>query len=167
MPPASPHVLRRDRAGLATWPPGSALAPRVLHADELLLVLAGGALLRSTLPPPPLAVDLAELSGSTLDGDSFVRLNLSLEATGARDLGDARLTIAGATQRGQHPARFDGDGRMTLQVDVTLTCAQVAAGVQTGVLDLSLHDQEGRAREVRLEVPAEGSLQRLLRYPCR
>ena len=43
MPPASPHVLRRDRAGLATWPPGSALAPRVLHADELLLVLAGGA----------------------------------------------------------------------------------------------------------------------------
>ena len=43
MPPASPHVLHRDRAGLATWPPGSDLAPRVLHADELLLVLTGGA----------------------------------------------------------------------------------------------------------------------------
>lgn len=43
MPPASPHVLRRDRAGVATWPPGSALAARVLHADELLLVLAGAA----------------------------------------------------------------------------------------------------------------------------
>lgn len=43
MSTATAHVLRRDRAALATWPPGSALAPRVLHEDEMLLVLSGGA----------------------------------------------------------------------------------------------------------------------------
>ena len=137
-----------------------------LAVGLLVLLVAGGAVLRSTLPPPPLAVDLAGLSGSTLDGDSFVRLNLALQTTGARELGDARLTIAGATQLGQHPTRFDGDGRMTLQVDVTPTCTQVAEGVGAGRLDLSLQDAQGRARQVRLEVPAQGSLERLLRYRC-
>jgi hypothetical protein len=138
-----------------------------LAVGLLVLVLGGGAVLRSTLPPPPLAVAVADLSGSTLDGDSFVRLNLSLEASGVRDVGDARLTIAGSTQRGQHPARFDGDGRMTLQVDVTPTCAQVVDGLEAGTLDLSLRDEEGRTRQVRVAVPAESSLERLLRYRCR
>ncbi len=133
----------------------------------LVLVLVGGAVLRSTLPPPPLAVVLAELSGSTLEGDTFVRLNLSLEAQGARDVGDAVLTIAGSTSRGQHPTRFDGDGQMTVQVDVTPTCAQIADRVDPGTLELSLHDEQGRPQQVRLEVPSEGSLERLLRYPCR
>ena len=138
-----------------------------LGVGLLLLVLAGGAVLRSALPPPPLAVSVADLSGSTLDGDSFVRLNLSLQASGARDLDGASLTIAGSTQRGQHPTRFDGDGRVTVQVDVTPACASIVGGVGAGTLDLSLHDAQGRARQVRLEIPAEGSLERLLRYRCR
>ncbi|CAA9341518.1 MAG: hypothetical protein AVDCRST_MAG07-2398 [uncultured Frankineae bacterium] len=138
-----------------------------LAVGLLVLVLGGGAALRSTLPPPPLAVDLADLSGSTLAGDSFVRVNLSLRASGARDVGDARLTMAGATSRGQHPSRFDGDGRMTVQVDLTPACARLADGIGPGRLDLSLHDAQGRARQVRVAVPAEGSLDRLLRYRCR
>jgi hypothetical protein len=139
-----------------------------LLAGSLLAgVLVGGAVLRSTLPPPPLAVSLADLSGSALDGDSFVRINLSLHAQGVRDLGDAHLTVAGASQRGQHPTRFDGDGRLTLQVDVTPACADIAQDIDAGVLELSLHDAQGRPRQVQLAVPAEGQLERLLRYRCR
>jgi hypothetical protein len=138
-----------------------------LAVGLLGLVLVGGAVLRSTLPPPPLAVALAGLSGSTLEGDTFVRLNLSLQAEGARDVGDARLTIAGATSRGQHPARFDDDGRMTLQVDVTPACTSIEDGLTAGTLELSLRDERGRARDITLDVPAERSLERLLRYPCR
>ena len=139
----------------------------LLAGGLLACLLVGGAVLRSTLPPPPLAVSLAGLSGSALEGDSFVRINLSLRAEGVRDLGDARLTVAGASQRGQHPTRFDGDGRLTLQVDVTPACEAVAQEIGAGVLELSLHDAQGRARQVELAVPAEGQFERLLRYRCR
>ena len=138
-----------------------------LGAGLLLVVLAGGAALRSALPPAPPSVGLAGLSGSALDGESFVRLNLSLRAEGVRQLGDARLTVAGATARGQHPPAFDRRGRMTLQVDVTPACADVAAGATSGRLDLALRDEQGRSRQVRLDVPADGPLERLLRYRCR
>ena len=144
-------------------PPDDALGAGPL----LLVVLAGGAALRSALPPAPPSVGLAGLSGSALDGESFVRLNLSLRAEGVRQLGDAHLTVAGATARGQHPPAFDRRGRMTLQVDVTPACADVAAGATSGRLDLALRDEQGRSRQVRLDVPADGPLERLLRYRCR
>lgn len=136
-------------------------------AALLLALLAGGAALRSTLPPAPLSVGLAGLSGSALEGESFVRLNLSLQARGVRDLGEARLTVAGASSRGQRLSAVDAEGRTTLQVDVTPACAQVAAGHTSGELELSLRDEQGQPRRVRLSVPADGPLERLLRYRCR
>lgn len=146
----APHRLRR--LGLA----GGAL---------LLALVAGGAALRSTLPPPPLQVAVAGLTGTALQGESFVRLHLTLEASGARRLDDAVLTVAGTTQRGQHPSRFDGD-RATVQVDVTPVCASLRQDPAAGVLDLRLRDDAGAAREVRLALPADPRLERLLRYRC-
>lgn len=135
-------------------------------AGLLLVVLLGATALRSTLPPPPVTVDLAGVSGSALDGESFVRLHLSLRSDGVSDLGTAQLTVAGATQRGQHLSD-DGQGHLRLQVDVTPVCADVAAGRTAGQLDLDLRDELGRTRQVRLAVPADGPLDRLLRYRCR
>jgi hypothetical protein len=132
----------------------------------LLALVAGGAALRSTLPPPPLEVRLVGLSGTALQGESFVRFHVTLEETGARDLQDALLTVGGTTQRGQHPTAFDS-GRLTVQVDVTPSCAAVRDGVSAGVLDLRLHDASGDARRVQVEVPADAQLERLLRYRCR
>ena len=131
----------------------------------LLALVAGGAALRSTLPPPPLEVRVAGLSGTALRGESFIRLHVTLEQSGARDLEDAVLTVAGTTQRGQHPLAFD-DGRLTVQVDVTPTCTALADDLPAGVLDLRLHDASGDAREVRLDLPSDGQLERLLRYRC-
>ena len=138
---------------------------RVAAVGGLLLVVlvAGAAALRSTLPPPPLEVRLTGVSGTALRGESFIRLHLTLEQSGARDLDDAVLTIAGTTQRGQHPGVFD-DGRTTVQVDITPQCA--ARQPEPGVLDLRLHDASGEARQVSLGVPADGQLERLLRYRC-
>ncbi len=132
----------------------------------LLALVAGATALRSTLPPPPLDVRLAGVSGTALRGESFIRLHLTLEQSGARDLDDAVLTIAGTTQRGQHATAFD-DGRTTVQVDITPQCAGPQPDLATGVLDLRLHDASGDAREVTLGVPADGQLERLLRYRCR
>ena len=131
----------------------------------LLAVVAGGAALRSTLPPPPLDVRLAGMSGTALRGESFIRLHVTLEESGARDLQDAVLTVAGTSQRGQHPTVFD-DGRMTVQVDLTPVCAALRPDVAEGVLDLRLRDASGDARQVRLSIPAEGQLERLLHYRC-
>ena len=131
----------------------------------LLAVVAGGAALRSTLPPPALDVRLAGLSGTALRGESFIRLHVTIEESGARDLQDAVLTVAGTTQRGQHPTAFD-DGRLTVQVDLTPRCASLQQDLAPGALDLRLRDASGDAREVRLDIPADAQLQRLLRYRC-
>lgn len=131
----------------------------------LLALVAGAAALRSTLPPPPLEVRLAGVSGTALRGESFIRLHLTLEQSGARDLEDAVLTVAGTTQRGQHPTAFD-DGRMTVQVDLTPACTALRPDLAAGVLDLRLHDASGDARRVQVGVPADGQLERLLRYRC-
>lgn len=133
----------------------------------LLVVLVGATILRSTLPPPPVVVDLAGVSGSALDGESFVRLHLLLRSDGVSDLGTAQLTVAGGTHGGQHLTAVDEDGVLRLQVDVTPVCTDVAAGRTAGRLDLELLDERGRSHEVRLAVPAEGPLDRLLRYRCR
>jgi hypothetical protein len=131
----------------------------------LVALVAGGAALRSTLPPPPLEVRLAGLSGTALRGESFIRLHLTLEQSGARALDDAVLTVAGSSQRGQHPSAFDG-GRTTVQVDVTPRCPGLQPDRAVGVLDLRLHDASGAARRVQVGVPADGQLERLLRYRC-
>ncbi len=138
----------------------------VVLAGLLVALVAGAAALRSTLPPPPLEVRLAGVSGTALRGESFLRLHVTLETSGARELEDAVLTVAGAAQRGQHPTAFD-DGRVTVQIDLTPSCGSVQDDVADGVLDLRLRDASGDPRRVRIDVPADSSLVRLLRYRCR
>lgn len=138
----------------------------VVGGALLLAVVAGGAALRSTLPPPPLEVRLSGLSGTALRGESFIRLHVTLEQSGARDLEDAVLTIAGTTARGQHPPVFDDDGGTTVQVDLTPTCASAGQEPAPGVLELQVRDASGDRRQVTLSVPADSQVQRLLRYRC-
>lgn len=135
-------------------------------AALLVLVVAGGAALRSTLPPPPLGVALSGLTGSALDGESFVRLDLSLRLSGVDALGDSELTVAGTTSRGLRLVRDDRD-RARLQVDVTPDCGQVEAGATGGQLVLRVEDSAGDPRSLVVDVPADGPLDRLLRYRCR
>ena len=137
----------------------------VVAGGLLVAVLGGAAALRSTLPPPPLEVELAGLSGTALRGESFVRLHLTLEASGARDLEEAVLSVAGTSRRGQHPTAFV-DGRLTVQLDLVPTCT-APQDVAGGRLDLRLHDASGDARDVQLALPADAQLERLLRYRCR
>lgn len=131
----------------------------------LLVLVAGAAALRSTLPPPPLELRLAGVSGTALRGESFVRLHVTLEESGAQDLEEAVLTVAGTSQRGQHPTTF-ADGRMTVQVDLSPACASLRDDVPPGVLDLRLHDASGDLRQVSVDIPADAQLERLLRYRC-
>ena len=131
----------------------------------LLVALVGGAAaLRSTLPPPPLAVGVAGVSGTALQGDTFLRLHITREAAGARDLDEAVLSIGGTREPGRHPTAFD-DGEMTVQVDLVPSCASLQP-LADGLLDLHLHDASGDAREVQLVLPADEQLERLLRYRC-
>ncbi len=132
----------------------------------LALVVGGGAALRSTLPPPPLAVALSDLTGSALDGESFVRLDLSLRLSGVDALADGELTVAGTTASGLRLVR-DGDDRARVRVDLTPDCAQVDAGATGGELTLRLQDADGDPRSLLVDVPADGPLERLLRYRCR
>jgi hypothetical protein len=138
----------------------------VVGVGLLLLVVVGAGWLRSTLPPPPLEVSVASVSGSSLEGDGFVRVLLSLESQGARDLAQAELTVAGARELGRHPAEFDGRGRMTVQVDVTPSCAAVAAGIAPGQLVLAVRDESGQRQQLVLVLPPEGPLERLMHHPC-
>ena len=137
---------------------------RVVASGLLVAVLGGAAALRSTLPPPPLEVEVAGFSGTALAGESFVRLHVTLEASGARDLEEAVLSVGGTRQRGQHPTVFI-DGRLTVQVDLIPSCSSLQ-DVAGGLLDLRLHDASGDARDVRLVLPADAQLERLLRYRC-
>ncbi len=138
----------------------------VVVGGALLLALgAGAALLRSTLPPPRVELRLAGVTGTALQGDSFVRLNLALEQSGVRDLDEAVLTVAGTVERGQRPTTVT-DGRMTVQIDVSPPCASLLQGAAPAVLDLRLRDQAGDLRQVAVDVPLDEEFQRLLRYRC-
>ena len=145
-------------------------APRHLRrvgavgAGLLVALVAGATALRGTLPPPPLEVRVAGVSGTALQGESFIRLHVSLEQSGARALDEAVLTVAGTRSRGRHPTAFDDD-RVTVQVDLTPSCASLQ-DLAPGVLDLRLHDASGDARQVRLDIVTDGQLERLLRYRC-
>ena len=137
----------------------------VVGGALLLALVAGGALLRSTLPPPPVELRLAEVTGTALQGDSFVRLNLRLEQSGVRDLQEAVLTVAGTVERGSRPSTVS-DGRMTVQIDVSPPCASLLQSAGPAVLDLRLHDEAGDLRQVAVDVPVDEEFQRLLRYRC-
>lgn len=148
---------------------GTGLRPRAVAAVAAGLVLAiavGAGVVRSAQPPPPLSVALDQLNGSALSGDSYVRLHVRLHAEGADSLGLARLTLGGATTTGVHPAAFE-DGRMTVQVELAPACPTVRGGVGTGLLELEVRDADGQDRTVRLDVPTDDRLDRLVRYPCR
>lgn len=140
--------------------------PLAVGVGLLLAVAAGGAALRSTMPPEPLDIALTSLSGTSLQHESFVRLNLKLHGSGAEALDAAALTVAGTTQSGQYPRRFDRHGRLTVQVDVTPACAAVARGVGSGQLELEARDRAGEVHVLRLHVPSAGRLERLVRYRC-
>lgn len=137
----------------------------------LVLALVGGAALLRRSPPEPVTVSLERLNGSALSDESFVRLYLRLSAEGAGEIDAVRLRIAGADQLGQHPRRFDEDGRVTVLIDLTPRCpgpGQVlpAGPFLPGTLDLQLRDAAGDRRLVQLDVPSEGPLERLIRYRC-
>lgn len=154
-----PDLLDDAASDRARW-------PWALGGVLLLAAVTCGAAVRSALPPPPLAVALTHLDGTTLSGDSFVRLHVQLRTSGVRTLGDVRLTLGGTTQRGVSPRGLDDDGRTTVQVELSPACGTVTVGVGTGLLEVELRDDEGRDRTVRLDVPTDPRLQRLLRYPC-
>ena len=145
--------------------PGRTRRLAVVGGALLLALVAGAALLRSTLPPPPVELRLAEVTGTALQGDSFVRLDLRLEQSGVRDLEEAVLTVAGTVERGQRPTTFS-DGRMTVQIDVSPPCAALLPSAAPAVLDLRLHDEAGDLRQVAVDVPVDEEFQRLLRYRC-
>ena len=52
-----------------------------------------------------------------------------------------------------------------MQVDLVPSCTSLQ-DVAGGLLDLRLHDASGDTREVRLVLPADAQLERLLRYRC-
>ena len=131
----------------------------------LLTLVGGAAALRSTLPPPPLELRLAGVTGTALQGESFVRLNLTLEQSGVQDLEEAVLTVAGTTERGLRPTTV-ADGRMTVQIDVSPPCAALLPGLAPGVLALRLTDAAGERRQVAVHVPADEQLVRLLHHRC-
>ena len=131
----------------------------------LLALVVGAAALRGTLPPPPLELRLEGVTGTALQGESFVRLNVALEQSGVRDLEEAVLTVAGSRERGLRPTTV-GDGRMTVQIDVSPPCASLVPDLAPGVLALRLHDDAGELRQVTVAIPADEQLERLLRYRC-
>jgi len=65
---------------------------------------------------------------------------MTLEESGAGDVEDAVLTVAGTTQRGQHPTAFT-EGRLTVQVDLTPSCASLQEGVADAGVERLLHDR--------------------------
>jgi hypothetical protein len=89
---------------------------------------------------------------------------VTLEESGARDLQEAVLTVAGTSQRGQHPTTF-ADGRMTVRStsappctslpdDVPPACSTCACTTPPATCGRS----PSTSRRRRLE--------RLLRYRC-
>ena len=152
------EVLRDDA-------PAAGRRLAVVGAGLLVALVGGGAWLRSTLPPPPLAVSLASVSGTALEGDGFVRVVLELEAEGARSLAEAQLTVAGTTEPGRQLGEFDGGGVKVL-VDVTPECAAVAAGGPPAELLLDVRTETGERRRLVLVVPPDGPLERLVQHRC-
>ena len=151
------EVLRDDA-------PATGRRLAVMGAALLVALVAGGAWLRSTLPPPPLDVRLASVSGSSLEGDGFVRVVLEVEAQGARHLVEAELTVAGTTEPGRQIGELGDD--LKVLVDLTPQCAVVAQGVAPAELVLDVRAETGERQRVVLVVPPGGPLERLLRRTC-
>ncbi len=100
-----------------------------------------------------------------------MRLRIRLATVGASGVDGVRLQVAGADSPGQHPRTLDGDGRVTVQIDLTPRCEALAVGTPSsalpdGTLAVRVRDVEGRERAVQLPVPTEGPLERLVRYRC-
>ena len=154
--------------------PGTGPSRRVLVAAAVtllapLLLLGAVALLRDG-PPVPLEVRLSSLDGSALRGESFVRLQLGVSVEGARQLDEVRMVLGGTSALGSLPAGRspDGltDGEATVQVDLVPPCPQSLQAYVDAVLAVTLVDDAGRSREVRLALPDDGPFERLVRFRC-
>ena len=149
---------------LAVEPSGRVSRARAVALGLLLGAVVAGAVLRDE-EPAPLQVSLVSLDGSALRGDSFVRLQLGLRADGARALDQVRLVLADASAPGLSPHGLD-QGRATVQVDLVPTCPQAMQAVPDASLEVRVVDTEDRSRTVRLPLPDDGPLERLVRYRC-
>ena len=150
--------------------PGSGRRAPALVGALLLVLVAAGVVVRQG-PPPPLTLTVEQLEGSALSHQSFVRLWIRLATVGASEVDGVRLQVAGADSPGQHPRTLDGDGRVTVQVDLVPRCEVPAVGIPSealpdGTLDVRVRDIDGQERTVQLPVPTEGPLERLVRYRC-
>ena len=150
--------------------PGSGRRALALVGALLLVLVATGVVVRQG-PPPPLTLTVEQLEGSALSHQSFVRLWIRLAAVGASGVDGVRLQGAGADSPGQHPRTFDGDGRVTVQVDLIPRCdapfvGTPASALPDGTLAVRVRDIDGQERTFQLPVPTEGPLERLVRYRC-
>lgn len=132
----------------------------------LLALLVGVVLVLPEGPPGPLAVRVLSLDGSALRGEAFVRLQLGVQADGARELGEVRMALAGSSSLGQSPEGLDDDGRATVQVDLVPPCPLDPADLARGTLQLTVVDDGGASRQVEVPLPRGGPLERLVRYRC-
>ena len=146
--------------------PGTGPSRRVLVAAAVVLLLLLGAvtLLRDG-PPVPLEVRLVSLDGSALRGESFVRLQLGVSVEGARQLGEVRMVLGGTSALGLSPDGLSG-GEATVQVDLVPRCPQSLQAYVDAVLAVTLVDDAGESREVRLALPDDGPFERLVRFRC-
>ena len=151
--------------------PGTGPARQALAAAAgALLLLIGAATVLRDGPPVPLEVRLASLDGSALRGESFVRLQLGVSVEGATQLDEARMVLAGTSALGLSPDGLspDGlsDGEATVQVDLVPPCPQSLQAYVDAVLAVTLVDDAGESREVRLALPDDGPFERLVRFRC-
>ena len=168
---AIPLYRRRVQDVLVAEPePGTGPSRRALVAAAVALLLLGAATVRRDGPPVPLQVRLASLDGSALRGESFVRLQVGLNIEGARQLDGARMLLAGTNALGLSPDGLspDGltDGEATVQVDLVPPCPQSLQAYVDAVLAVTLVDDAGESREVRLALPDDGPFERLVRFRC-
>lgn len=155
--PAVPDVLVAE--------PGSRPSRRALLGGAVVLLVLSGTVLLRDGPPGPLVVRLASLDGSALRGESFVRLQLGVSVDGGSELAEVRLLLAGASALGLSP---DGlvDGEATVQVDLVPPCPQAVQEYVDAELEVVVLDEAGRSRTVRLALPDDGPLERLVRFRC-
>jgi len=159
-----PDVLDAERPA-QHWP--AALASRRTRwlgglAVALLLVVATAVL---TTPPAPLRVQLAQVDGSALRGDSFLRLQLQLRGSGVTRLDEVNLRLAGRNSPGLSPRGFDRGGRAVVQVDVVPDCTTFP-DLRGSSLQVTVLDQQGRPHTTVLPLPVDGVVQRLVTYRC-
>lgn len=145
--------------------PGTGPPRRALVAGVALLLLLSTALLLRDGPAVPVDVRLSSLDGSALRGESFLRLQLGMQVDGARELGEVRVVLAGTSALGLSPDGLS-DGEATVQVDLVPPCPQSLAAYVDAELAVTVVDDAGRSRAVRLALPDDGPFERLVRYRC-